>query len=639
MIKRSNKRKVTLIRNSDKPRWKLSIIGMFLLVMFLLVIVRSAQLQLLNDDKACMVGKTQHEYEVELLPKRGNIRVANGEFIAMNITSYSVYANPQSVENPRDYAKKVSKILDLDEEKLIKKLRRRSSFVWVKRLTEKSEKTELERLDLEGLGFIEEPKRVYPYGPLAGQLIGFTNIDSKGIEGLEYLYDEYLAGEKSRLVIKKDGLGRTIIENPSETNTSEHNHGYDLVLTIDSQIQFIVENELSRGVDDYQAESGFSLVMDSETGAILAMASYPPMDPNNFSQYEEIYRKNLPVWKSFEPGSTLKPFVVAGAIEENLVNSKTEIDCGNGKRKIGNSIVNDVHPYSILTVSDVVRYSSNICATRIGEKLGRKKLYSYLENFGFGNKTQIDISGESTGKLRDSKDWSPIEFATICFGQGISVTGIQLVSAFSSIANKGYLMKPYIIKEIMDSKGNIVRRFRPEILRRVISYDTARVVSQMLEKAVDSGTGKNAKIEFFRVAGKTGTAQVPDPVNGGYYQDRFISSFVGFSPLESPNITVLVVLENSKKGFYGGVVAAPIFREITKRILNYMELVPNGAIANSLVMPNLVGKSRREILKWSENNGIKVELSGSGFAVTQNPPPGENINLTNVCSVKLEQTI
>ena len=266
-------------------------------------------------------------------------------------------------------------------------------------------------------------------------------------------------------------------------------------------------------------------------------------------------------------------------------------------------------------------------------------MYSYLESFGFGNKTHIDISGESTGKLRDSKDWSPIDFATICFGQGISVTGIQLASAFSSIANKGYLMKPYIIKEIMDSKGNIVRRFRPEILRRVISYDTARVVSQMLEKAVDSGTGKNAKIEFFRVAGKTGTAQVPDPVNGGYYQDRFISSFVGFSPLESPNITVLVVLENSKKGFYGGVVAAPIFREITKRILNYMELVPNGVIANSLVMPNLVGKSRREILKWSENNGIKVELSGSGFAVTQNPPPGKNINLTNVCSVKLEQTI
>jgi cell division protein FtsI (penicillin-binding protein 3) len=298
-----------------------------------------------------------------------------------------------------------------------------------------------------------------------------------------------------------------------------------------------------------------------------------------------------------------------------------------------------VHPYNILSVSDVISFSSNICASKIGEKLGKNRLYDYLDQFGFGKKTQVEIPGESSGKLINSDRWGPVELATISFGQGISVSALQLAVAFSSLANKGYLMKPYIVKEIVDSKGNIIKRNLPEIKRRVISYETAQMVTDMLVEAVDNGTGKNAQVKLFKVAGKTGTAQVPDPKGGGYYADKYISSFAGFAPIDPPSITVVVVIENSKKGFYGGEVAAPIFREIVEKALYYLEINPDGQEAENVIMPNFEGKSRREILRWSEAEGIKVNLSGKGFAIGQNPKPGEIINSKEVCSVELDQTI
>lgn len=635
----NNRRKVNLVRNSDMPRWRLFIMGLFLLAIFSLIIYRSAQLQLFNNDKACNIAKSQHEYKVELLPKRGNILDSNGDYLAMNVSAYSIYANPMSIDNSKKYAKQVSSIIDVNEKSILEKISKKSTFVWMKRLAGVEEKTKLEELNLEGIGFIEESKRVYPYGPLAGQILGFTNIDSKGIEGLEYLYNDYLAGEKRNLNIKKDGRGRIITDNPNVEKMDEQSYGNNITLTIDSQIQFIVENELTKGLENAKADSGYAIVLDSETGSVLAMASYPNMDPNNFAEYDSKYRKNLPIWKSFEPGSTLKPIVVAAALEENLVNPTTKVNCENGRRRVGNAIINDVHPYALLSVSDVITYSSNICASKIGEKLGKHKMYEYLEKFGFGQKTSIDLPGESRGLMRNTSQMHPVELATISFGQGVSVTGIQLATAYAAIANKGYVMKPHMIKKISDNKGKTIAEYKPEIVRRVISYDTANMVAQMLEQAVNHGTGKKAAIDMLRVAGKTGTAQIPDPINGGYYDDRYISSFAGFAPVDMPNITTVVVLENPKSGFYGGQVAAPIFREITNKILNYLEIVPIGTIADNVMMPDFKGKTRREILKWSQNEGVKVELTGNGFAVSQNPMPGERVDVAKVCSIKLEQNI
>jgi cell division protein FtsI (penicillin-binding protein 3) len=637
MNKNNCKSKLTLTRNSDKPKWKIVSIALFICFMFFLIAARSAQLQLLKDDKACVVGRGQHEFEIELLPERGSIKDASGKDLAMSITSHSIYANPSKIENKKEFISKVSDTIKLNKDYLAEKVSSNKSFVWLKRLASEKEKLALQQLNIAGLGFIEEPKRVYPYDHLAGQLLGFTNIDSKGIEGVEYLYDSYLSGKRDKLVLKKDGLGRIIFEDPE--NIKEEALGYDIVLTIDSHIQHIVDNVLKRNVDSLQAESGLAVVLDSEKGSVLAMSSYPFLDPNNFTESSEVNRKNLPIWKSFEPGSTLKPILVAGAIEEKLVNPKSTFDCEYGMRKVGDSVINDVHPYNILSVSDVISFSSNICASKIGEKLGKNRLYDYLDQFGFGKKTQVEIPGESSGKLINSDRWGPVELATISFGQGISVSALQLAVAFSSLANKGYLMKPYIVKEIVDSKGNIIKRNLPEIKRRVISYETAQMVTDMLVEAVDNGTGKNAQVKLFKVAGKTGTAQVPDPKGGGYYADKYISSFAGFAPIDPPSITVVVVIENSKKGFYGGEVAAPIFREIVEKALYYLEINPDGQEAENVIMPNFEGKSRREILRWSEAEGIKVNLSGKGFAIGQNPKPGEIINSKEVCSVELDQTI
>lgn len=631
------KSKLALTRNSDKPKWKLASIALFICFMFLLIAARSAQLQLLKDDKACLVGMGQHEFEIELLPERGAIKDVNGKDLAMSITSYSLYANPSKIDNKKEFISKVSNTIKLKKEYLAKKVSANKSFVWIKRLASEKEKLALQGLDLAGLGFIEEPKRVYPHNHLAGQLLGFTNIDSKGIEGVEYLFDSYLSGKRDKLILKKDGLGRIIFEDLA--NIKEQTLGYDIVLTIDSHIQHIVDNVLKKSVDSLHAERGLAVVIDSETGSVLAMSSYPFLDPNNFADSNEVSRKNLPVWKSFEPGSTLKPILVAGAIEEKLVNPKSKFDCEYGMRRVGNSVINDVHPYNILSVSDVISFSSNICASKIGEKLGKNRLYDYLDQFGFGKKTQIEIPGESPGMLVDSDRWGPVELATISFGQGISVSALQLATAFSSIANKGYLMKPYVVKEIVDSKGNVIKRNLPEIRQRVISYETAQMVTDMLVEAVDNGTGQNAKVKLFKVAGKTGTAQIPDPKNGGYYADKYISSFAGFAPIDPPSITVVVIIENSKKGIYGGEVAAPIFREIVEKALYYLEINPDDVDMENKIMPNFEGKSRREILRWSESEGIKVNLSGKGFAIDQNPKAGEIINSKEVCSIELDQTI
>lgn len=631
------KSKLNLARNSDKPKWKLSCIAVFICFMFVLVAARSAQLQLLRDDKACVVGKDQHEFEIELLPDRGAIKDAGGKDLAMSVTSYSIYANPLKIENKDQFVSKVSKTIDLKKDYIEKKINAQKSFVWLKRLASEEDKLSLQQLQLSGLGYIEEPKRVYPYNHLAGQLIGFTNIDSKGIEGLEYLYDTYLSGKRDKLKLKKDGLGRVIFEHPSEIKDDAL--GYDIVLTIDSHIQHIADNSLKKHVESFDADSGFAIVIDSEKGSVLAISSYPFLDPNKFSDSSDLARKNLPVWKSFEPGSTLKPLLVAGAIEEKLINPNSKFDCENGRMKVGDSIINDVHPYKILAVSDVISLSSNICASKIGVKLGKNRLYDYLHDFGFGKKTEIEIPGESSGLLLSSDSWGPVELATISFGQGISVSALQLANAFSSIANKGYLMKPYIVKEIVDSKGNIIMRNIPEIRKRVISYETANMVADMLIEAVDNGTGKNAQVKHYKVAGKTGTAQIPDPKKGGYYADKYISSFAGFAPIDPPSITVVVVVENSKNGFYGGEIAAPIFKEIVEKTLYYMEISPEGKGLDNMIMPNFEGKSRREILRWSETEGVKVNLSGKGFAIDQSPKPGEIINSKEVCSVKLDQTI
>lgn len=634
---KNSKKRISLSRDLTKPLWRVWIIGGAILVLFGAVSFRALKLQVLNRDRAIEVARKQHTGLLTLLPRRGKILDANRKELAVNIDAESIYVHPGNVKDIKRFSVELSKYLRYSQKEILGMLLSKKPFIWVTRLAEPGLVARLKNANIEGIGFIEEPKRVYPNGHLAGQVLGFTNIDSKGIEGIEYELDGLLAGSPGKITVKRDARGREIIDAPINVEASVS--GYDVVLNIDSQIQYVVEKELKEGVEKSFAQKGMAVVMNPETGAILAMASYPFFDPNDFVKYDEGTRRNLPVWYSFEPGSTIKAFLAAAAIEEKKVNPDSKFNCENGRRKVGRSIINDVHPYGILNVAQIIEVSSNICAGKIAEILGKDGFYKYLKAFGFGEKTGIDLPGESSGRLTSPRRWGPVELATLSFGQGISVTALQLASALSAIANGGYLMKPYTVKEIIGPDGRVIERREPEVIRRVISYDTAEEVKRILEGVVESGTGKEASIPGYRVAGKTGTAQIPNPETGGYYSNRYLSSFIGFAPVDNPKITVVVLVEDPKTSPYGGVIAAPIFKRIAERVLFYLGVSPERAFAELKIMPDLRGMSARDILRWAEKEGIKVRLKGSGYANDQKPRAGERIKEDTICSIELKQTI
>ncbi len=638
MTRRKNSKRISLARDLEKPVWKVRIICGFIFLLFLGVSIKALELQVLSRDPALNLAKKQHRGLFTLLPRRGRILDVRKKELSVSVDAESIYVRTKDVQNPLEFSRKLSNYLEIPQGEILNMVLSRKSFFWVKRLAEPALIAKLKEANLGGIYFVEEPKRVYPNEHLAGQILGFTDIDSKGIEGVEYYIDSSLAGKPGKIIVKRDARGKEIMG--ARVDVEQSTSGYDTILTLDSQIQYIVEKELKEGVEKAGAQRGMALLMNSETGAVMAMASYPFFDPNNADKYSGEIRRNLPIWYSFEPGSTMKTFLVAAALEENKITPYSQFDCENGKRRLGSAIINDVHPYGVLTVAEIVKVSSNICATKIGEVLGKDKLYDYLKRFGFGEKTGIDLPGESSGKLRNSRDWRPIELATVSFGQGISVTAIQLASALSTIANGGYLVKPYLVDKIISLDGMVIQEGKPKVVKRVISYDTAKEVARILEDVITKGgTGERAEVPGFRIAGKTGTAQIPNPQTRGYYSDRHMASFIGFAPANDPKITLVVIVESPKISPYGGVVAAPIFKGIMEKVLFYLGIPPEKVFAESRVMPNLLGMSARDVLKWAEKEKVEVKLKGSGSVANQKPQAGEIIKVNTVCSIELKQVI
>ena len=639
MIKKrkKNKKKLSYNRHETRTKWKIYLSTLLVVLLFLAVGYKSLELQVINRDKAFRVAERQHTSSYNLLPIRGSIYDKNLRVLATNQNTKSIYINPNEIIDPKDFASKISKKLGISYKKALSLALSKKSFVWAKRLTTEETAKKIMSLELDGVNFVEEPKRVYPNSHMLGQVLGFTNIDLKGIEGIEYFFDGALAGKPRKITTKRDARGKSILNIP--VDIEESTKGNDLVLTIDSQIQHIVESELQRGVKKFGAKSAMALLMDPETGEILAMSSYPFFDPNKFKNYPELTKRNLPVWYAFEPGSTLKIFLLAAALEEKIANTASRYDCENGKWKVGPKVIKDVHPHGVLTVEETLHYSSNICASKIGEKIGKESLHSYLNDFGFGDKIGIDLPGESKGKIQNLGNWGPVELATISFGQGISVTAIQLVNALSTIANGGYHMQPYIVKKILNPKGEVISEKKPKVIKRVISFDTSNTVKKVLKGVVDKGTGEMAQIEGYGIAGKTGTAQIPDTNNGGYFGDKYIASFIGFAPADSPKLTLLVLLEDPKESIYGGTTAAPIFKSIAEKVLFYMGVPTEQKFSGNSIMPNLEGKSARDILRWATEEGVEVSFKGSGYVVEQSPKPGETIKRGAECKFKLRQDI
>jgi cell division protein FtsI (penicillin-binding protein 3) len=555
-------------------------------VCFCVVAGRLLILQVFQQEPLSRRAERQQIRTVELNGQRGSLYDRQGRMLAMNLDVPSIYAVPPLIKDPHLTAIELSRVLGKEPDLLERRLRSEKEFVWIERRVDPAAAKSLEELGLDGIGFLQESQRFYPKRGLMGHLLGFAGMDNQGLEGIERAYDATLRGRPSRIRLSQDAIGRPmLLQWSGEMETVLPDRGNDVVLTIDETIQHIAERELAHAVEETGATSGSAVVMDPHTGAILALAVSPDFNPNAIQEARPDRWRNRATADAYEPGSTMKMFVAAAALEEGVVRPDDPINCEQGLYRVANHVIHDRFKERRLTFQEVLRRSSNIGMVKVGMEVGGERLHRYLRAFGFGEKTGIDLYGEAAGLLRPPQQWSKLSLASLSMGQEISVTPIQLAAAASAIANGGLLVRPHLVSEIRDPEGRIVRRFEPEVRGRVISRETSRTLVRMLESVVEKGgTGERAGLTGYRVAGKTGTAQKLDAKTGRYSEERFVTSFLGFTPTENPRLVILVVLDEPEgKEVWGGSTAAPVFRRIAEQALPYLGIPADRTPAPKLV--------------------------------------------------------
>lgn len=623
------------------------ILCIIFITVFLAINVKAVALQIFKRGALKEMAVKQHQKQLPANPTRGDIFDRSGEKLAVSIEVNSVYANPKEIDDIKEASRILSSILSISMPELTKKLSQPKGYVWIKRKITFKEAEEIQREKLPGVYLTKESRRFYPDKTLASHILGLSNIDSKGLSGIELKYDKFISGKPVSLTSEKDALGRYIFADGAKG--IEPASKYDIVLTIDKRIQFIVEKELAEAVEKAGAKSGIAIVMNPFTGEILAMAIKPDFDPNNPSGFNMESMRIKGVTDTFEPGSTMKIFVASAGLEEKLFTTGTKINCENGSYSVGNKVIHDDHKHGVLTFNEVVKYSSNIGSAKIGFKLGREKLWEYLDKYGFGKPAGIDLPGEVSGWLHPYRKWSKIQQATICFGQGVTVTPIQLITALSAIANGGMLMKPYIVKGVVDrQKGEYVKKYGQMVVRKVISEQTSKTMKHIMKTVTEEGgTGTLAKVLGFEVAGKTGTSQKVDPKTKKYSSTKRIGTFIGFVPVDEPKLALLVSIDEPKGVKYGGVVAGPSFKKIAQQSLRLMSVSPDiemklNIASNQkernenkvnpeltewqIAAPDLTGLSLKETARRCSELKLKVKYEGSGIVYEQTPKANSPIS-------------
>jgi cell division protein FtsI (penicillin-binding protein 3) len=514
----------------------------------------------------------QYEKTIQTSGKRGSIYDRRMREVAVSIETLSLAAYPRRIQNSRTTARAIAPIIKMKSQSLARKLASDRSFVWLKRQITPKEAQAIKALHLDGLEFLPEHSRYYPNRTLAAQLVGFTGIDGNGLEGIEYLFDAELTGRPQIATVLKDAFGRGFEGQDDMTSSTS---GNNVVLSIDGAIQHLAEKALLQAVETYKAKSGIAVVMDPRTGDILALAHVPLFNPNAFGDFNRDLRRNRAVTDAFEPGSTMKLFSTAAALESGCCTPHTIFYCENGNYRIGANTIHDTKKHGWLSIQRIVKYSSNIGAVKIGEAIGADTLHATLQRFGFGRPTGIECPGETMGSLGANRKWTTFDVAAVSFGHGISVSAVQLASAVSAIANRGMLMKPRAVLKVTDARGRAIRTIDPEPMGRAISPKTAEAVTRMMEMVLtEGGTGVEAALDGYSACGKTGTAQKIGK-DGRYAQDRYVASFAGFAPVEDPRLTIVVVVDEPQGSYYGGSVAAPVFREIAQSALGYLNVRPS----------------------------------------------------------------
>lgn len=563
---------------------------------------------------------------------RGNILDRKSRLLAGSATSLSILARPRQIENKEEAARLLAPVLGLDEERVLELLQRQEDSVYLRRQMNEEVAQEIRQLNIRGIHFAPEPRRYYPHGRLASQLLGFVGID-EGLAGLEFQYERELKGRDGRIELQTDATGRQIPQGTQRYLPPEE--GYDLVLTIDQNIQFIMEREMDRVMLESQPKGIIGIAMDPRSGEILAMAGKPDFDPNNYNKFPNENWRLSPVSDTFEPGSTFKLVTLAAALEEGKFRADEGFFCSGSTIVAGRTIgcwTRSRGGHGSINFAQAVMSSCNPGFITLGNRIGANKLMDYVQAFGFGQRTGIDIGGEGTGILFSPRQYGPVEAATTSFGQGVSVTPIQQVMAIAAMANGGFLMKPYIVKEMRDANGNVVAKNEPQVVRRVISEETCKEVTRIMELVVSDGSGRNAQVEGYRIAGKTGTAQ--KVADGRYIGGEYILSFIGFAPAEDPQVLLYIAVDAPQIGpQWGSQVSAPMSRRMMESILKYMNIPPSTALvkeAPALVeVPDLIGRpmddSTNELL---ETAGLLVRFVGNGGTVlNQTPKAGAKVPL------------
>ena len=557
---------------------------MFLCILVFLIfcIARLIFIQFFRSIYLAKIAKSQHNQFVELEPKRGTIYDANLKPQAVNIAVDSLFAAPNEIDNKdkEKIIRELAPVLNVGHAFLRERLYRKKSFIWLARKITPQQSEAIKKLNIKGLQFIKESKRSYPNRYLASHIVGFAGLDNAGLEGLELYYNKYLKGEAGFALFLRDARQKKLDLWEKMVLPRD---GYDLILTIDEVIQFIAERELDKIVKTYRAKGASIVVMDPHTGAILAIANRPTFDLNDYDNANKDQIRNRAICDLFEPGSVFKIVTASAALEEKKVAEQDRFFCENGSYKVASHILHDHRPHGWLSFREVIEQSSNIGTTKVAQVLGNDILYRYIKLFGFGAKSAIDLPGEIQGMIKAPIAWSKISITAIPIGQEVGVTALQLVSAISVIANGGQLMKPYIVSEIRDKFSETIKKNSPTMIRKVISVDTAHRVKRILNGVIENGTGKLAQLEGYSAAGKTGTGQKLE-ANGTYSHAKFIASFIGFAPVEDPVIAIAVVVDEPRPYYFGGVVAAPVFKNVANDVLRYLKINPQ--LANERITLN-----------------------------------------------------
>jgi len=605
----------------------------FLYVMALGVTLRLIYVQIYRNDHYASLASEQYMREYTLHAPRGMVFDRNGMTVALNKERYDLTVNKRAVTDINQLAEQLAEVTGNSKKSISDKLSKQKSYAVLNRNIDSELATVIESSKFPGVQIIESSERHYPFKHVSAQVIGFSDIDGKGLSGVELQYDHILAGKDGWSILQKDARGKSVM--PITARTKESVRGDNVILTIDNSMQTIAEEEISRAVKKRNAIDGTAIITNPGTGEILAMASAPGFDANNVGSTSPNAWRIRSITDIFEPGSTFKVVTLMLALQDSSIKESDLIFCENGSIQLFGETINDSEKHAWLSVLDIFKHSSNIGTAKLAMQIGKEKLYRAARNFGFGNKTGIGLPGEVGGILKRTPDWSKLTTAAMSYGHEVAVTALQMAMAYGAIANGGMLMKPAILKEIQTADGIPLHQFRPQIIRNIMDARTAEKMTQVLISVVEDGSGINAKIPGVKLAGKTGTAQKPNPLTGGYSNRNFVASFVGYYPANQAKLLIYVSVDEPYPVHSGGSVAAPVVRRILERIINVYEtqkptqnpiFTKIEPVEQSLI-PDVKGRRIEVAQKVLEEGGIGYRLEGNGIFVSSQASDDQGVIL------------